>query len=192
MRPIMLTVPLLLVAGSAHAQASPDPVAGLIAGFAHPILGFDHFLAMVAVGLLSAQLGGRAVWTVPAAFVVCLGFGGAVGLAGLPLPQAEGVIALSVLGLGAAIALAVSLPVPAAMAVVGLFAVFHGHAHGAEIPGLADPVAYTGGFMLASALLHLAGVGLGLLAARPQTRALIGAACAGIGLHMVLLSYEIV
>lgn len=191
MRPVLLAPVLLLTAGPAAAQQGPD-AGGLLAGFVHPVLGFDHFLAMVAVGLLSVQIGGRAVWTVPAAFVAFLGVGGAVGLAGYPLPQVEGIVALSVFGLGLAIALALALPPAAAMAVVGVFAVFHGHAHGAEIPGLADPVAYAAGFMLASALLHVAGVGLGRIAAGPQPRALFGAACAGIGLHMVLLSYQIV
>ena len=157
-----------------------------------PVLGFDHLLAMVAVGLLSVQIGGRAVWIVPTAFVVFLGTGGGLGLSGVPLPQVEGVIALSVLALGLAIALSVTLPIQIAIAVVGLFAVFHGHAHGEEIPNLADPAGFVAGLMLASALLHLTGVGLGILAARPHLRALLGAGCAGIGLHMLLLSYEII
>lgn len=192
MRPMALCTTLILAANPAVAQQEAAPGGGLVAGFAHPILGFDHLVAMVAVGLLSVQLAGRAVWTVPAAFVALLGLGGAIGMADVPLPQVEGVIALSVLALGLAIALSVTVPVTAAMMVVGLFAVFHGHAHGGEMPSLADPVAYGAGFMAASALLHLTGVGLGVLAARPHARALLGAGCAGIGLHMLLLSYEVV
>ncbi|MEQ8862301.1 MAG: HupE/UreJ family protein [Thalassobaculum sp.] len=190
-RPTLLAALVLLVAFPASAQQDSG-FGSLIAGFAHPVLGFDHLLAMVAVGLLSVQIGGRAVWTVPAAFVVFLEGGNGLGLAGVPLPQVEGVIALSVLALGLAIALSVELPALVAIAVVGVFAVFHGHAHGEEIPNLAGPLGFVAGFMLASALLHLAGVGLGVLAARPQLRALLGAGCAGIGLHMLLLSYEII
>lgn len=165
---------------------------GFVSGILHPVLGFDHLLAMVAVGLLSVQLGGRAVWTVPAAFVVFLIIGGALGLVGVDLPAVEGVIALSVLMLGLAIAAQARMPVAVAMAAVGLFAIFHGHAHGTEVPSLADPVGYVAGFALASALLHLAGVALGLLASRQHLRALLGAGSAGIGLHMVLLTYSVV
>lgn len=191
MRPTLPALLLTLAASPAWAQADFG-AAGLLTGFAHPILGFDHFLAMIAVGLLSVQAGGHAVWTVPATFVAFLGLGGAAGMAAVPLPQVEGVIALSVLALGLAIALAIALPVYAVMAAVAMFAVFHGHAHGAELPGLGNPRTYAAGFMLASALLHLSGVGLGRLAAGAQSRALIGAGCAGVGLHMLLLSYAIV
>jgi urease accessory protein len=156
------------------------------------VLGFDHLLAMLAVGLLSVQLGRAALWTVPAAFVAFLVLGGALGLAGIPLVEVEGAIALSVLALGLAIAARASMPTPAAMTLVGLFAIFHGHAHGAEIPGLAEPAAYVAGFALASAALHLMGVLIGLLGRRPHVRALLGAGVAGIGFHMVLLTYSVV
>jgi urease accessory protein len=185
----------LLWAGPAAGQASAVEVGsggGFMAGALHPVLGFDHLLAMVAVGLLSVQLGGRAIWTVPATFVVFLVVGGALGLLGLPLVEVEGAIAISVLALGLAIAARARLPVPAAMALVGFFAVFHGHAHGAEIPRLAEPAAYVAGFALASAALHLTGVTIGLLGRRTQFRALLGAGVAGIGLHMVLLTYSVV
>ena len=118
--------------------------------------------------------------------------GGALGLAGVPLVHVEGAIALSVLALGLAIAARARMPVPVAMALVGFFALFHGHAHGAEIPRLAEPVAYVAGFALASAGLHLAGVAIGLIGRRTQLRALLGAGVAGIGLHMVLLTYSVV
>jgi urease accessory protein len=147
---------------------------------------------MIAVGLLSVQIGGRGIWTVPLAFVLFLGVGGALGLFGIPLPEVEGAISISVLALGLAIAFQTRLPIWLAMAFVGFFAIFHGHAHGEEIPTLADPWTYVAGFMLASALLHLIGVGLGLLGNRPQLRAHLGSACAGIGAHLLLLTYGIV
>lgn len=165
---------------------------GLTSGLLHPVLGFDHLLAMVAVGLLSIQIGGRAVWTVPASFVAFLGAGGALGMAGVALPQVEGAIAFSVLALGLAVAAQTAFPIALAMAAVAFFAIFHGHAHGAEIPTLSEPAAYAAGFMLASAVLHLAGVGLGYVSARGGRRALLGAGVAGIGLHMTLLSYSVV
>lgn len=165
---------------------------GFLSGFFHPILGFDHFLAMIAVGLLSVQIGGRAIWTVPASFVAVLAAGGAIGLAGVPLPQVEGVIAISVLLLGLVIAVERRVPVAFAMVAVGFFALFHGHAHGGEIPDGVLATAYVLGFVLASAVLHLAGVGLGRLVQSTRIRGLLGAGCAGIGLHMVLLSYGVV
>ncbi len=181
----------MLVPSVAHAvEIEGDP--GFMSGFLHPLLGFDHLLAMVAVGLLSVQIGGRAVWSVPLAFLVFLAVGGGLGLAGIGLPQVEGAIALSVFGLGLAIALNASLPIALAMTMVGFFAIFHGHAHGMEIPTLAEPMLYVAGFMLASAVLHIAGVGLGMLQRHDSARALIGAGSAGIGLHMLLLTYNIV
>lgn len=176
----------------APAQAAGVGAGGFVSGVLHPMLGFDHFLAMLAVGLLSVQLGGMAIWTVPAAFVAFLGAGGALGFAGVPLPAVEGAIAFSVLALGVAIAARAAMPVAIAMLFVGFFAVFHGHAHGAELPELASPFAFAAGFMLASAALHLLGVGLGLLSRRSELRAQLGAGVAGIGLHMLLLSYSLV
>lgn len=165
---------------------------GLLSGLLHPVLGFDHLLAMVAVGLLSVQLDGRHVWTLPAAFVAFLMVGGLLGLAGIPLIQVEGIIALSVLILGAAIASDKVIATYFAYPMVAIFAIFHGHAHGQEVPTLENPVSYVIGFMVASAFLHLVGVGIGLVARTKRTRALLGAACAGIGLHMILLTYGLV
>lgn len=177
--------------GAALAAAT-DGIGGFASGFLHPVLGFDHLLAMVAVGLVSVQLGGRAVLTVPAAFVLFLAIGGVLGLLGIFLPQVEGAIAISVLALGLAIALQKRMPIWFAMGFVAFFAIFHGHAHGAEIPSMAAPAAYIGGFLLASAMLHLTGVGLGALSGRPHARALLGAGCAGVGAHLLLLTYGIV
>jgi urease accessory protein len=117
---------------------------------------------MVAVGLLAALIGGRALWLVPTSFVAMMALGGALGMAGIGIPFVEIGIALSVVVLGAAVALRADMPVVAAMALVGLFAIFHGHAHGAEIPDTVSGFEYGIGFVLAAALLHVAGIGLGL------------------------------
>lgn len=186
----------VLFAGPAAASDEVGAGGGFVSGALHPILGFDHLLAMIAVGLLSVQMGGRAIWYVPAAFVAIMALGGFLGLQGVALPQVEGAIALSVFAIGLAIAMGAQPAVWLAMLFVGFFAIFHGHAHGAEIPRLAAPGAYVGGFLLATAGLHLTGVALGELCrlfSRPaQSRALLGAGSAGIGLHMLLLSYAVV
>jgi urease accessory protein len=135
--------------------------AGFTHGFMHPLGGLDHVLAMVAVGLYAALLGGRALWLVPATFVTVMALGGAAGLAGYALPYAELGIALSVVVLGVAVALRVSLPTLAATALVGVFAVFHGHAHGAEMPQYLSGYEYAAGFLAATALLHGAGIAAG-------------------------------
>ncbi|ASJ95383.1 urease accessory protein UreJ [Shewanella marisflavi] len=137
--------------------------AGFMTGFNHPVLGFDHLLAMLSVGLLSTQLGGRAIWTVPLAFMAFMLFGGILGLYGVALPFVELGIALSVLLLGLAIALGRQIPLLLAMGFVGLFAIFHGHAHGAEMPALTSPVLYALGFLSGTAVIHLLGVSLGFI-----------------------------
>ena len=137
---------------------------GFTGGFSHPLSGLDHILAMIAVGLWAAQLGGRSRWMVPAAFVSLMIVGGALGMAGIHVPAVESGIAASVLVLGLLIAGAVRLPMYGGMALVGLFAIFHGHAHGTEIPAAASGFTYAVGFVLATIALHAAGIGLGMLA----------------------------
>lgn len=161
-------VVLIALTGSALAHAGHGNAGGFAHGFIHPMGGLDHVLAMVAVGLYAALLGGRALWLVPATFVGVMALGGAVGAAGYPLPYVEIGIALSVIGLGLAVALRLSLPTLAATALVGFFAIFHGYAHGADTPPDASGYAYAAGFMLATALLHCAGVGLGLASTLSQ------------------------
>jgi len=139
-------------------------------GFAHPVGGLDHILAMVAVGLWAAQLGGRARWLVPAAFVGVMALAAAFGQRAGAIPGTEQGIAASVLVLGLLIAATVRLPVAAGMALAGLFAAFHGVAHGAEMPATAGGLAYGAGFMVATASLHTAGAGLGLLAGKFSAR----------------------
>ncbi len=165
--PLKTTVVLLLaLLAPALAQAHPfhGQAHSFSAGFLHPLTGWDHVLAMVAVGLWAAQMRGRALWLVPAAFVSLMVVGGALGMTGVRVPFVEPGILASVLVLGLLIAGAVRLPVVASMALVGVFAIFHGHAHGAELVGVASSLCCVLGFVLATALLHGCGIGLGLLA----------------------------
>lgn len=145
---------------------------GILSGFLHPLLGFDHLLAMVAVGMLSAQLGGRAIWTVPATFVSVMALGAILGILGMPLPVVEYGITGSVLILGVAILANRNLPMWTAMLFVGLFALFHGQAHGVELPDLTNTagllIAYVSGFLIATAGLHVVGALLGIMAVRSE------------------------
>ncbi|QKK34327.1 HupE/UreJ family protein (plasmid) [Rhizobium indicum] len=150
----------------AYAHPAIGEAAGFSHGFAHPISGLDHVLAMVMVGVFAFQLGGRATWLVPTTFVLVMALGGALGVAGINVPFVEIGIALSVVVLGAVVALNVKAPLAAALGMVGLFAIFHGHAHGAEMPENAAGAAYAAGFMAATALLHVAGLVLGYVIGR--------------------------
>lgn len=158
--------------------------AGLAAGMMHPFSGLDHLLAMVAVGAWAAQQGGRARWAVPLAFVAMMVAGGVWGSLGGWLPGVESGIAASVLVLGLLIAFAARLPVAAGMALVGSFALFHGYAHGAEMPAGAGPWLYAIGFLLSTLLLHVAGLGAGL-AMRARLMRLGGAGLALAGMWML-------
>lgn len=159
----------IVLSTPAGAHVGTGEAHGLMHGFSHPIGGLDHVLAMVAVGLLAASLGGRAIWLVPAAFVFVMAAGGALAMSQVHVPFVELGIAASVAVLGLAVAVHLSIPTIAAMALVGFFAVFHGFAHGAEMPANASGAGYAAGFMLATALLHAIGVGLGLAIARLGT-----------------------
>lgn len=153
----------ITAAATLPAFAHLDPVehGSFAAGFSHPLFGLDHILAMVAVGLWAAMQGGRATWTVPAAFVgtMALGFGAAI--AGMPLPFVEPVILASVVFIGIAIALALPIPTAAVAGLVGFFAFFHGHAHGGEL-GAAGAWEFAAGFVIATIALHAVGIGAGL------------------------------
>jgi urease accessory protein len=151
---------------AAYAHTGVGDTHGFIHGLMHPLTGIDHILAMVAVGLFAAHLGGRALWLVPASFVTVMAFAGVAGAAGIPIPFVETGIALSVIALGLMVAFEIELPVAAAMALVGFFAIFHGHAHGAELPENSSGLAYGVGFMMATASLHALGVGTGLFLGR--------------------------
>lgn len=162
---------VLIAAGAlslpAYAHTGTGLAGGFLAGFAHPLSGADHLLAMVSVGLWGAFLGRPLIHLLPVVFPAMMVGGAMLGMFGAPLPPVETGIALSVLVLGACIALAWRAPAWAAVAVVALFALFHGYAHGRELPAAADPVGYSSGFVLATGLLHAAGIALGLLCVRP-------------------------
>jgi len=148
-------------AAPAEAHVIGTGPGGFAQGFAHPFGGLDHVLAMVAVGLWAAHLGGRARWLLPASFVAAMAVAGAAAMAGVTLPLIETAVALSVVALGALIFARVRLPLAVGMALVGLFAVFHGHVHGTEAP-LAAGLAYGIGLMAATATLHGIGLGVGV------------------------------
>jgi len=162
MKRLFLTL-LLTGAAASPAFAHLDPVAhgSLGAGFWHPLTGADHLLAMVAVGLWASLIGGRALWAVPAAFVAAMSVGFLAALGGLGLPFVEPVIAASVVVIGLLAMVALQVPAAVGMAVVGFFALFHGYAHGLELGG-ASGLSFMAGFAAATALLHGAGVALGL------------------------------
>jgi urease accessory protein len=171
---------LAFAPGLALAHTGVGDAHGFAHGFMHPIGGLDHVLAMVAVGIFAWQLGGRALWAVPVTFVAVMAVGGLLGVAGVELPFVELAIALSVVVLGAAVAIGVRPPLAVAMGLAGVFALFHGYAHGAEMPVDASGLAYGAGFMLATALLHLAGLAVGMLIGRlADTRGSIVVRAAG-------------
>ena len=153
----LLAYVTILPVAQAHTFGSQG--AGLMAGLTHPFVGLDHLLAMIAVGIWAGQLGGRAVWLIPLTFVSVMAAAATLASFGLLLPLMEPAIACSVLVLGLLIAGSVRLPTSLGALLVGLFAVFHGYAHGLELPQAASPILYGAGFVLATALLHGLGIG---------------------------------
>ena len=175
---------VLLASGPAAAHTEAGVPGGLISGFLHPLSGLDHLVAMVAVGLWGAQLGRPGIWVLPVCFPAVMALGGVIGVLGVPLPATELVIALSALVLGFAVALALRVPFWAAALIVAVFAVFHGYAHGKELPGAANALAYGAGFVAATGMLHAAGIVTGVLTRWPtgaQAVRVLGAAIAGLG-----------
>lgn len=156
----MLAALALPTVARAHVGLHAD---GTLAGLAHPFSGLDHVLAMVAVGVWASALGGKARWIVPAAFVTVMAAGGLLGISGVALPMVETAIAVSVTVLGLLVAFEVRVPTPAAAAIVGICALFHGHAHGAELPAMSNAIGYVAGFLAATVTLHAAGIALGAL-----------------------------
>lgn len=178
----------LLAAGPAWAHTGTGLPGGFPSGFLHPLSGFDHLLAMVAVGLWGAFLGRPLVYVLPVVFPTVMAAGAALGMANVPMPPVEIGIALSVLLLGGAIALGLRAPIWAASIIVALFGLFHGYAHGKELPSAADPIGYSVGFMLATGLLHMAGISLGLLNNQPKGKIVtrgIGGAIAASGVYFL-------
>ncbi len=157
-----LVIGLIGLPDAAAAHIIRGAQGGFGSGFEHPLTGPDHFLAMFAVGLWGAQMGGRQVWTLPITFPLIMVIGGIIGIAGLPLPAVEIGIALSIMALGLAIALAWRPAEWIALILIAYFALCHGYAHGAELPLSADPADYAIGFVLATGMIHLLGIGVGL------------------------------
>ena len=155
---LLLALSLIALPTAAFAHTGAGDTAGFLHGFAHPVGGLDHVLAMVAVGVFAVVLGGRAVWLVPLSFVGMMAVGFLLGIGQVDVPFVELGIALSSVVIGGVAALGRPMPVVAAMALVGGFAIFHGHAHGAEMPADAAGLTYALGFITATALLHAAGI----------------------------------
>lgn len=190
---VALIAPLLL-ALSSHASFAHTTVGvsgGLMSGFLHPLTGLDHMVAMVAVGLWGAQLGAPAVWLLPITFPIVMAIGGAMGVLHVPFAYEEIGIALSALVLGGVIAFRWRLPLAFAAVIVGAFAIFHGYAHGLELPNAANPLAYGIGFVIATGLLHLCGILLGLVLRWPLGEKMVrgaGACIACVGVYFLAAS----
>ena len=176
MKRISFLATLLMMITPAFAHTGGGLTGGFAGGFMHPLLGPDHVAAMLAVGLWGAFLGAPAIWILPIVFPLVMAFGGVLGILGISLPGIEFGIAASAVVLGLMVALAAKPHLFIAALLVGAFAIFHGHAHGAELPDGADAVAYSFGFVIATGLLHLAGIAVGLLAQRPAGRYAVRAA----------------
>jgi urease accessory protein len=179
----------MATAAQAHTEGAAGIGGDLLAGMLHPLLGLDHLVAMVAVGLWGAFLGAPAIWLLPVVFPLVMAFGGVLGMAHVPLPSVEVGIAFSGMVLGLMVALAARPPLWVAALIVGAFAIFHGHAHGAELPAAASPLAYSAGFVVSTGLLHVAGIALGALVRWPLGRWVVrgvGALIALVGLAFLV------
>jgi urease accessory protein len=167
---------LCLLASSPALAHSGSAAGGFVGGLSHPLFGPDHVVAMVAVGLWGAFLGPPAIYTLPVVFPLVMAVGGVLGILGVPLPGVEIGVAVSAAILGMMVALAARPPLWLASVLVGAFAIFHGRAHGAELPPGADALAFSGGFVVATGCLHLAGIAFGLLGRWPAGRVAVRAA----------------
>ena len=180
---------LLLLSTPVLAHTGQGVASGLLSGFLHPLTGIDHLLAMVAVGIWGTQLGRPAIWLLPLTFPLVMSIGGVLGVRGASLPAVEFAIAGSAAALGLMIVLAARPPIAAAAVLVGAFAVFHGHAHGTELPGAADPLAYGAGFVLVTGLLHAAGIAIGLVDRWPAGQLALrgaGAVIGAVGVYLLV------
>jgi urease accessory protein len=179
----------LAPASRAHAHTATGMALGLQSGLLHPVTGLDHLVAMVAVGLWGAQLGNPAIFLLPITFPLVMAVGGLLGILGVTLPFGETAIALSGIALGLLVALRARPPLAVAMLLVSAFAIFHGYAHGRELPQAADPLAYAVGFVVATGLLHLCGILIGLLVRWPlgeQAVRACGLVVGGVGVYFFL------
>jgi urease accessory protein len=177
LRAAIFTATIWIGAGGACAHIIQPGTGGLGSGFAHPLTGPDHFLAMFAVGLWGAQMGGRPVWTLPVTFPLIMVVGGIIGILGIPLLGTEVGIALSIVALGSAIAFNWRPPEWVALLLISVFAICHGYAHGTELPAAADPADFAIGFVIATGMIHVFGIAVGLALQKP----LEGRLCRGLG-----------
>jgi urease accessory protein len=177
---LVLATMLVAVTTPALAHTGHHSFLGFLAGFAHPLTGLDHTLALVGVGLFASLPGGRALWAVPASFIVMMLVGGMMGFAGIGIPAVEIGIAVSVVVIGVVVFLGRSWPIGAAMALVGVFAILHGYAHGVEIPVGASAALYSLGFALASTMLHVTGIALGSFSLHQMSANRLGGAAVAV------------
>jgi len=185
---ISLLVLLFALPSIASAHTGIGETTGFMHGFGHPIGGLDHILAMVAVGLWASQIGSRSIWIVPCTFVGVMCLGGALGFSGVSIPFVEEGILLSILVLGVLIAGAFKLPLIYSSLIVGLFAIFHGHAHGTEMPASISAASYAFGFALVTAILHISGIGLGVLMQKANLQVVSRIAGGAIALSGIFLA----
>ena len=184
---IMAVLMLAAAATTAHAHPEIGSADSLIARYAHPLSGLDHIAVMLAVGFCAALKGGRALWIWPAAFIGVVLVGALLGIAQVPLPLVEPAILVSLIAMGIVVALAANLPFWIGAALISACALFHGHAHGAEMPESIGRLSYMAGFLVTTAALHVAGIGITLYSSRRRLLPLIrvtGAACALMGVAM--------
>jgi urease accessory protein len=186
----LVAVLLAALAAPALAHVETGQAAGFLTGLAHPVSGLDHVLAMIAVGLWGAQLGAPAIWLLPVTFPIVMALGGFLGLLGAPLPGVEVGIAASAILLGAAVMTERRLPLYAAAALVGLFAIFHGHAHGTELPPGQSGLLYSLGFVVATGCLHAIGIAIGAIHRWPAGRIALRIAGGGVGLAGVFFLWR--
>ena len=172
-RAVVVAAALALAPARVFAHVQAGEAAGFVTGALHPVSGLDHVLAMIAVGLWGAQLGQPAIWLLPVIFPMVMAFGGMLGLVGIALPGVEIGIAVSAVVLGGLILREARPPLWVAGVVVGLFAVFHGHAHGTELPAGQSGLLYSMGFVMATGCLHALGISLGLIHRWPAGRSII-------------------
>jgi urease accessory protein len=177
---ILVALAFFVWAQAAHAHVQQGQAAGFLTGLGHPVSGLDHVLAMIAVGLWGAQLGPPALWLLPVTFPMVMALGGMIGLLGMPLPGVEVGIAASAILLGSAVMSRLRLPMVAALVLVGIFGVFHGHAHGTELPAGENALLYSIGFVVATGCLHGVGIAVGVIHRWPWGQRLLRAAGAGV------------
>lgn len=190
-RRIVILATLLLVPSLAQAHPNGAAAVGVISGMTHPLTGFDHLLAMIGVGIFASQRGGRAIWMIPLAFISAMTLGAILGATGLAIPFAEQGIVASVLVLGVLIAAAIRLPLVASSILIGVFALFHGHTHGAEMSATTWGWLYGFGFIFTTTILHSSGVGLGVAARKMNSEKILRYAGGTMALCGIYLAFAI-